>query len=258
MEKEKRSTKRKKTRTNEECSVPDEQRCKRTDGAGNWQCKNARVNHMYCQHHINLGERNYLVKKEMRKAKEHKKSTSVKDAIACPNREDTTQAVGISKWDINNLCLIRNPEIAEKIMVPTGISDMSDLLPNLLMEAWNEELTPVERISLRILLPGGQRDNAAVVSILSGGTSRFGIDHAGQWCKSVCEGKENPDAVLEREMDLKILQSEYLKDLELYKEGLIDKTEMYKRLWFEKCKGDEEKFFEILGKYKSDPSFFKL
>ncbi|GLJ34323.1 hypothetical protein SUGI_0690220 [Cryptomeria japonica] len=123
-------------------------------------------------------------------------------------------------------------------------------------KAWNQELTPAERHILGYLLPEGHRDDSAVMSIFCGGTSRFGIGRAGMWCKSVCEGKENPDAVLERERELKIFQSQYFKDLE-HHEGFIAKAEWFKRLWSDTCNRDDQMFSELLEKYKRDPTFLK-
>ncbi|GLJ34322.1 hypothetical protein SUGI_0690160 [Cryptomeria japonica] len=170
---------------------------------------------------------------------------------------DASQAVGKSKKVMNNMWRIRNPEIAQERTVPSDISDLNELLPTLMMGAWNQKLTPAERHILGYLLPEGHRNDSAVMSIFCGGTSRFGIDCAGMWCKSVCEGKENPDVVLERERELKIFQSQYLKELEEYHEGFIVKAEWFKRLWSDTCKRDDEMFSELLEKYKRDPTFLK-
>ncbi|GLJ34326.1 hypothetical protein SUGI_0690250 [Cryptomeria japonica] len=260
MEKEKPdpcSTEEKKTRKRKECGIPDEHRCQRSDRKKNWRCRNARVNHIYCQHHIDLTTKNYLARKE-RKKQHHLNSCEEnpkegKDSIAI----DVSQAVGISKKLMNNMCRIRNPEIAQDITVPSDISDLNELLPTLMVQAWNQELTPAERHILGYLLPEGHRNDSAVMSIFCGGTSRFGIDRAGMWCKSVCEGKENPDAVLERERELKIFQSQYFKHLEEYHEGFIAKAEWFKRLWSDTCNRDEQMFSELLEKYKRDPTFLK-
>ncbi|GLJ34327.1 hypothetical protein SUGI_0690290 [Cryptomeria japonica] len=263
MEEEKHdpcSIKPKKTRKGKECDIPDEQRCQRSDRKKNWRCKNARVNHIYCQHHINLTTKNYLTRKERNKQdplnscqknpKEDKGSIAVEDGMACPRQKDSSQAVGISKREMNNMCRIRNPEIAQEISVPSDISDLDELLPTLLMEAWNRELNPAERHALGCLLPEGHSDDSSVMSIFSGGTSRFGIDCAGTWCKSVCEGKETPDAVLEKEREMTICQSQYLKDLKEYHEGFIAKAEWFKQLWSDTCKRNDRMFSELLEKYK--------
>ncbi|GLJ34320.1 hypothetical protein SUGI_0690120 [Cryptomeria japonica] len=255
MKKEKHdpcSTKEKKTRR-EECTIPDEQRCQRADRKKNWRCKKARVNHIYCQHHKDLAARNYLVRKEKKKCREDKESSAIED------QKDTNQVVGVSKRGMKSVSRIITPEIAEEIAVPSDISDLGELLPTLLIEAWNRELTPMEKLSLRELLPEGHRDDAAVISIFCGGTSRFGIDRAGNWCRSVCEGKESPDAVLERERELKIFQAKYLKTLEEYHEGFLAKAEWFKRLWSDTCNRDDRMFSQLLekGKFKLNPTLLR-
>ncbi|KAH9293128.1 hypothetical protein KI387_041669, partial [Taxus chinensis] len=207
------------TRKRKECNIPDEKRCKRLDRKKNWRCVNARVNKNYCQHHIELMSKNYLSRRERKKKEEENKIVAVADPIPGLKQEKTEsqavpvtdpspctkQAVGIARRSINNVGLIKNPELAEEIMVPSEISDLKERLPVMLMDAWNEVLSPAERYRLRSFLPEGHKeDETVVMSLLKGETSRFGVGIADKWRRRLCEGKQTPEAVMQKERELKI------------------------------------------------------
>ena len=150
------STKAKKGRKRNQCDIPDERRCKRSDKKKDWRCRNARVNHGYCQHHADLAAKNYSQRKERRNqvptSSSVNKPKEGKEAFPM----DTSQVVGISEKEMNNV----GRTIDQEIRIASEKSDLYRL--SLITEDRNEELTSDERdglCALRYLLSVKEKKN---------------------------------------------------------------------------------------------------
>ena len=142
---------------------------------------------------------------------------------------------------------MKRPEIAGTAVLPLDIYGLDNLKDVLTMEAWQEYLSPTDRFSLRSLLPEGQQNNIVVESLLSGDNFKFG-NSALKWGASVCRGEQVPNALLQREQELKSSQSQYYEYLENYRDTLVDTLEELKQL-YESCDDNDTKFRMKLKKW---------
>lgn len=188
----------KRPRETAESTLPDELRCKRSDGK-RWRCSQPRLEgKSYCHRHSEKIQRYTQKKKNLN-----------------PSRSPELE-IGITEHCKSNEYKIREPEIAETIKLPTEIFALQDLRNVLTVEAWREDLTERERSRLRAFLPEGQNNNNDVVeSLLSGENFNFG-NPAIAWGASVCKEEQCPEVLLQKERDLKQSQSQYFKDMRAY------------------------------------------
>ncbi|KAH9289401.1 hypothetical protein KI387_033518, partial [Taxus chinensis] len=152
-----------------------------------------------------------------------------------------------------------NKIVAVADPIPGLKQEKRELLPVIMMDAWNEVLSPAERYRLRSFLPEGHKQNeTAVMSLLKEETSRFWVVIAAELCRSVCEGKQTPDAVLKKERELKIFQSRYFKDLKMYHGNFISEAEGLKRLCVDTCPCDDRMFCKELQRTSHDLTVLKI
>jgi len=82
--------------------------------------------------------------------------------------------IGITKQFLSNNFKIKEPKIAETMVLPDDLFGLENLKDVLTMEAWREHLTPTERCDLRSFLPEGKKNNTVVEFLLSGKNFDFG------------------------------------------------------------------------------------
>jgi len=148
-------------------------------------------------------------------------------------------AIGITKQCLSNKYKIKEPEIAETAVLPGDLFGLENLKDVLTMEAWTEHLTPSERRDLRSLLPEGQKNNTVVECLLSGENFNFG-NPALMWGASVCKGEQFPSALLQREREMKISQSQFFKDRITYRDTFLDTVEELEKLCESVDQNDKE------------------
>lgn len=149
--------------------------------------------------------------------------------------------IGITTHCMSGKYKIKRPTIADTTSLPAEILGLNDLRGVLTLEAWGM-LSGEERKSLVGLLPGGQ--SGAVEPLLKGDNIFFGNPII-QWGSSVCRGQEHPEALLLKEFELKLRQSEYFKELKSYHAEYIVLGEDFKGL-YESCNEDKAKFLEAI------------
>ena len=122
--------------------------------------------------------------------------------------------IGITKQCLSNKNKLRKPKIAETLALPGDFLLLDDLTNVLNKETWIEHLTPAERSELCALLPDlEESDKTSIVeSLFNGFNFNFG-NPTMKWGESVCKGEQRPDALLQKEEELKCSQSQYYKDL---------------------------------------------
>lgn len=221
------------SRATAESSLPDELRCKRSDGR-RWRCSQPRVEgKSYCERHSERIERS------THKKKKPKTSRSPESKI------------GITKHCVSNKYKIQEPEIAETLKLPTEIHELQDLRNVLTVEAWRD-LTEQERSRLGAFLPEGQNNNNNDVaeSLLSGENLNFG-NPAITWGASVCKEEQCPEALLRRERNLKQSQSQYFEDMRAYYDDFIASINVLNDLC-KSCGMNNAKFQKKLKQWKEE------
>ena len=155
--------------------------------------------------------------------------------------------VGITKHCLSNKSKIKEPEIAETAVLPDDIYGLENLTDVLTMEAWKECLSPTDRCVLRSFLPEGHQNDTVVESLLRGDNFKFG-NPALKWGTSICRGEQFPNALLQREQELKSSQSQCYEYLENYRDTLVDTLEELKQL-YESCDDNDTNFREKLKEW---------
>jgi hypothetical protein len=158
--------------------------------------------------------------------------------------------IGITKQCLSNKNKLRKPKIAETLALPGDILLLDDLTNVLNKETWIEHLTPAERSELCALLPDLEEpDKTSIVeSLFNGENLNFG-NPAMKWGESVCKGEQRPDALLQKEEELRRSQSQYYKDLKTYRDTLLDSLEELKQLC-ESCNGEHAKIQEEIEQWR--------
>ena len=90
-----------------------------------------------------------------------------------------------------------NFKITETTVLPDDLFGLENLKDVLMMEAWIEHLTPIERCDLHSFLPEGQKNNTVVEFLRSGENFNFGNPSL-MWGASVCKGEQFPSALDEK------------------------------------------------------------
>ncbi|KAL6871539.1 hypothetical protein ACP4OV_014368 [Aristida adscensionis] len=130
--------------------------------------------------------------------------------------------------------------LADVIYVPPETFSFENLRGVLSHEAWSTCLTESERKFLIQFLPSDNDAEENVHSLLTGKNYHFGNPFM-NWSTSLCRGDMHPDAVLNKEMQIRNDEKAYSIDLRNYHSNMVETLKRWRKRWLS-C-GDTDNLF---------------